>query len=99
MIFKNAFVRRSVVLLGILALSGVVAFFVVDEIKGGAVGAGQVKVDIIVEPGDSPVEVTENLSKNGLLKSSKYSFFNKGDQICRKDQSRPIRDQRRNGRT
>ncbi|PJZ48214.1 endolytic transglycosylase MltG [Leptospira saintgironsiae] len=75
MIFKNTFLRRSVVLLGILALSGVVAFFVTDEIKGGAVGAGQVKVDIIVEPGDSPAEVTENLSKNGLLKSSKYFLF------------------------
>ncbi|TGK12052.1 endolytic transglycosylase MltG [Leptospira fletcheri] len=62
------------ILLGV-ALLALLAFFVTDELKGGAVGSGQVKLDLSIEPGDSPVEVTEFLSKNGLLKSSKYFLF------------------------
>lgn len=75
MIFKNKFVLRFGAILGVFAILGVLAFFIVDEMKGGAVGSGQVKVDISIEPGDSPSEVTEVLSKNGLLKSSTYFLF------------------------
>ncbi|TGK06816.1 endolytic transglycosylase MltG [Leptospira semungkisensis] len=75
MIFKNKFVFRSVAFLAVIAVLGILAFFVVDEMKGGAVGAGQVKIDLTIEPGDSPVKVTEILSKSGLLKSSTYFLF------------------------
>ncbi|PJZ71404.1 aminodeoxychorismate lyase [Leptospira perolatii] len=72
---KKKFLLLSGIVLGGLALIALVTFFIVDELKGGAVGAGQVKVDISIEPGDTPSEVTDVLSKNGLIKSSKYFLF------------------------
>ncbi|EPG73155.1 YceG family protein [Leptospira fainei serovar Hurstbridge str. BUT 6] len=66
--------KLGAVVFGLILLS-VLAFFIADEMKGGATGAGQVKIDLSIEPGDSPAEVTATLAKNGLLKSSKYFLF------------------------
>lgn len=53
-------------------LLGVVSVAVLDEWKGGAVGHGQIKYDLMVSPGDSSSKIVKELSTHGLLKSSAY---------------------------
>lgn len=45
---------------------------IIDEWKGGAVGDGYNKFDLIIEPGMSAQKVTEELSRHGMIKSSVY---------------------------
>ena len=53
-------------------LLGVVSVAVLDEWKGGAVGHGQVKFDLMISPGDSSSKIVKELSTHGLIKSSAY---------------------------
>lgn len=69
------FLIFSGLLIGIFLLIAVTTFFVVDELKGGAVGSGQTKMDLLVESGDTPGKLVETLSTHGMIKSSKYSFI------------------------
>ncbi|MDV6237777.1 endolytic transglycosylase MltG [Leptospira ellisii] len=72
--FKKILIYSGI-LLGTLLLAAVTAFFIVDEWKGGAVGAGQTKMDLLVESGDNPAKIVETLSKHGMIKSSKYFLY------------------------
>ncbi|RHX85119.1 endolytic transglycosylase MltG [Leptospira stimsonii] len=60
---------------GALLLIAVTTFFVVDELKGGAVGSGQTKLDLLIESGDTPGKIVETLSTHGMIKSSKYFLY------------------------
>lgn len=56
--------------IGILLV--IVGIFFLDFWKGSAVGAGLVKYELDVESGMSPVKITEQLSKSGMIRSSSY---------------------------
>jgi UPF0755 protein len=50
----------------------VIAFFIIDEKKGGAVGDGQNSYELFIEPGESSSTVVKELSTAGMIKSSVY---------------------------
>jgi UPF0755 protein len=58
--------------LAILLLVAIAGIAYIDETKGGAVGDGQNKFDLIIDPGTAPSKVVQELSKNGMIKSSVY---------------------------
>ncbi|XDD50710.1 endolytic transglycosylase MltG [Leptospira sp. WS92.C1] len=72
--FKK-FLILSGLFVGVLLLLAVTAFFVIDELKGGAVGSGQTKLDLLIESGDTPGKIVETLSTHGMIKSSKYFLY------------------------
>ncbi|WCL51410.1 endolytic transglycosylase MltG [Leptospira sp. GIMC2001] len=66
-LFRYLIVGFIVIVLGVIS-----SLAIIDEMKGGAVGDGQVKYDLIIDPGMSSSKVTQELSTNGLIKSSVY---------------------------
>ncbi|MDF3821624.1 endolytic transglycosylase MltG [Leptospira sp. 96542] len=57
---------------GLLLVLSLIGFFVIDEIKGGAVGDGQNKYELIVDPGEPSSSVVKELATSGMIKSSVY---------------------------
>lgn len=55
-----------------MVLGTLSAIFIIDEMKGGAVGAGHNKFDLIIEPGMPSSRVVQELSRSGMIKSSVY---------------------------
>lgn len=62
----------SAIALTVLVLGGISAIAILDEMKGGAVGDGQTKFDLVIEPGMTSSRVVKELSQNGMIKSSVY---------------------------
>ncbi len=65
-LFFGAIATTSLVLIGIVSL------FMIDEIKGGPVGDGQNKLDLVIEAGEPSSVVVRNLAQSGMIKSSVY---------------------------
>jgi UPF0755 protein len=62
----------SVLSLALVVIVAIISFFVIDEIKGGAVGDGQNNFELIIDPGESSSTVVKDLSSAGMIKSSVY---------------------------
>lgn len=62
----------SAIALTVLVLGGISTIAIIDEVKGGAVGDGQTKYDLIIEPGMTSARVIKDLSQNGMIRSSTY---------------------------
>ena len=69
---KTNFIKIFLILVVILLLSGGVGIFVFDEIKGGAPGHGENKLDLFIGQGDSSTKIIKELSTHGLIKSTVY---------------------------
>lgn len=69
--------KRKIFILSAIAsvsfvLIGIIALFVIDEVKGGPVGDGQNKLDLVIEAGEPSSAVVRNLASSGMIKSSVY---------------------------
>ncbi|MCZ8238408.1 MAG: endolytic transglycosylase MltG [Leptospiraceae bacterium] len=71
-LLKSRIFIFSLLGLAILLLVAIAGIAYIDETKGGAVGDGQNKFDLIIDPGTAPSKVVQELSKNGMIKSSVY---------------------------
>lgn len=71
-IWKNKLIRIGTFALFVLLLILIAGFSVLDEWKGGAVGDGQTKYELVIEPGMAPSKVVQSLSTAGMIKSSSY---------------------------
>ncbi len=60
---------------GFLLLLSIITFFIVDEVKGGAVGDGQTKYELIIDPGEPSTKVVKELAAAGMIKSSSYFSY------------------------
>ncbi|TGL63075.1 endolytic transglycosylase MltG [Leptospira ognonensis] len=56
----------------LIVLVTIFSFFIIDEMKGGAVGDGQVNYELIIDSGASSSTVVKELSSAGMIKSSVY---------------------------
>lgn len=72
----NSKVKKYLVLTGLgaalLLVLALISFFVIDEIKGGAVGDGQNKYELIIDSGEPSSSVVRELAGAGMIKSSVY---------------------------
>jgi UPF0755 protein len=66
-IFRYSLVSIVVLILGIIS-----SIAIIDEMKGGAVGDGHTKYELIIEPGMPSSRVVRDLSRNGMIKSTAY---------------------------
>lgn len=71
-LLKSRIFIFSLLGLAILLLVAIAGIAYIDETKDGAVGDGQNKFDLIIDPGTAPSKVVQELSKNGMIKSSVY---------------------------
>ncbi|TGN19887.1 endolytic transglycosylase MltG [Leptospira idonii] len=69
---KPRFLILSLIGIAFLVITAITAAFVIDEIKGGAVGDGQNKYELIIDPGEPSSTVVKELSQAGMIKSSVY---------------------------
>jgi UPF0755 protein len=69
---KSRIFLYSTIAFILVVLSAISALAIIDEAKGGAVGDGQRKMDLIIDPGTPPSKVIQELSANGMIKSSVY---------------------------
>ncbi|BDA80572.1 aminodeoxychorismate lyase [Leptospira kobayashii] len=69
---KNRILILSLIGLAFLLVTAVISAFVIDEIKGGAVGDGQNKFELIIDAGEPSSAVVKELSQSGMIKSSVY---------------------------
>lgn len=56
----------------LIAIVAIFSFFIIDEMKGGAVGDGQINYELIIDSGESSSTVVKELSSAGMIKSSVY---------------------------
>ncbi|MCZ8154928.1 MAG: endolytic transglycosylase MltG [Leptospira sp.] len=68
--------KKSLIILlafiSIVSLVSIISFFVIDEMKGGAVGDGQNNFELIIDPGEPSSTVVKELAAAGMIKSSVY---------------------------
>jgi len=55
-----------------VAIVSIFTFFIIDEMKGGAVGDGQNNYELIIDTGEPSSAVVKELSTAGMIKSSVY---------------------------
>ncbi len=62
----------SIVGISVFVLIALFSFFIMDEMKGGAVGDGQNHFELIIDSGEPSSSVVKDLSSAGMIKSSVY---------------------------
>lgn len=72
---KEFILKRILPALAGIIFIGIGGLFLLDSMKGGAVGDGSVKYELVIASGDSSTKITKELASHGMIKSTGYFAY------------------------